>query len=365
MIEEFDAIQSLDLTGLFVLVVGMLMLGILLEVGIHFGRRWAIAKGLIWLPAILGALVGQLLFWTLLLGVAPSLLALTGNITGWEPRPGLVQMLLSISITVFIVRLINGLLRILTATTPSASVSLLNNVITGVGFLVVVAIFLGYVFNLSTIVLLVAIVGGITGATVLFQEQLNNLVSGVTLTVSKRLSPGDWVRLPSGIEGQIMDIQWDVTLVRPFANNLVVMPNKVMTEAELINYDHPSPWLTVSVPVGVHYSSDLAQVEQVTLEEANKIMHEINGDISIPDPVVRYNAFADSSINFNVVLRAKSYVDQFALKHEFIKRLHQRYNDEGIVIPFPIRTLDIPSNPPPDLVYQVQPPISPTEMQEV
>ncbi len=31
----------------------------------------------------------------------------------------------------------------------------------------------------------------------------------------------------------------------------------------------------------------------------------------------------------------------YLLKHEFVKRLHKRYREEGIVIPFPIRTLDM------------------------
>jgi len=40
-----------------------------------------------------------------------------------------------------------------------------------------------------------------------------------------------------------------------------------------------------------------------------------------------------------VILRAREYVDQYLLKHEFIKRLHDRYRREGITIPFPIRTI--------------------------
>jgi small-conductance mechanosensitive channel len=42
-----------------------------------------------------------------------------------------------------------------------------------------------------------------------------------------------------------------------------------------------------------------------------------------------------------VILRAEEFVSSFLIKHEFIKRLHKRFKKEGIVIPFPIRTLDI------------------------
>jgi small-conductance mechanosensitive channel len=349
MVEEFDAIQSLDLPGIFILVTGILLLGILLEVMLRFGRRWALARHYTWLYAVLSALIWQALFWTFLLGATPAVLQLIETLTDWQPSRGLIPTLLSTSLTIVVVRLINGLLRIMTATTPSASVTLLNNVLTGVGALVAMVIIAGYLFNLSAIVLLLAIVGGVTGLTVVFQEPLNNLVSGVSLTVSDRLTPGDWVRLPSGVEGFVRDIQWDVTMVQQFANNLIIIPNRVMTEAELINYDRPESELIIRVAVGVHYDSDLAHVERVAVEEAIETMTEINGEPPATEPVVRFNAFADSSINFMVVMWAKNYATQFPLTHEFIKRLHQRFKDEGIVIPFPIRTLDIP----PDLTLTV------------
>ena len=52
--------------------------------------------------------------------------------------------------------------------------------------------------------------------------------------------------------------------------------------------------------------------------------------------------FDNSSINFTVIMRAGEFVDNYLMKHLFIKQLHARYNREGIVIPFPIRTLDVP-----------------------
>lgn len=39
------------------------------------------------------------------------------------------------------------------------------------------------------------------------------------------------------------------------------------------------------------------------------------------------------------LLRAKEFTDQFLVKHEFIKRLHKRYKEEGVTISFPIQTV--------------------------
>ena len=45
------------------------------------------------------------------------------------------------------------------------------------------------------------------------------------------------------------------------------------------------------------------------------------------------------AIRFTVVMRVKEFVDQYDLRHEFIKKLHERYRQEGISIPFPGRTI--------------------------
>jgi small-conductance mechanosensitive channel len=54
---------------------------------------------------------------------------------------------------------------------------------------------------------------------------------------------------------------------------------------------------------------------------------------------VRFRTFGDSGIGFTVVLRGKHVTDQHLLRHEFVKRLHQRYAIEGITIPYPQRTV--------------------------
>jgi small-conductance mechanosensitive channel len=346
MIEEFDTYSSLNLFRLTTVAAALLLAGVALEFALRLGRRWAENRGLLWLAALLNALTWQPLLWAVLLGIVWPALEIIETVTGWQQTLDARQMIAMIAITVVVVRLLSGLLSNLTASTPSASVSLLNNVLYGLGALIVTAILLGYIFGISPVILLLAIVGAVTGLTVVFQDPIENLVSGISLTVSRRLSPGDAIRLPSGVEGTVIDIQWDVTVVRQISNNYAIVPNSIMTDAEIVNYDRPDPVLSVPVEVGVSYESDLAHVEAVALEEARNAMHAINGDAAVPDPVVRYKAFADSSINFKVTLRASRYLNRSPLMHDFIKRLHERFNAEGIEIPFPIRTLQMsPDHP--------------------
>jgi small-conductance mechanosensitive channel len=68
-------------------------------------------------------------------------------------------------------------------------------------------------------------------------------------------------------------------------------------------------------------------------------MRQVDGGVPGFEPFIRFHTFGESSVDFTVILRARAFVDQYLVKHEFVKQLHARFGREGIVIPFPIRTL--------------------------
>ena len=181
-------------------------------------------------------------------------------------------------------------------------------------------------------------VGGLAVALAL-QEPLANFFAGLFITLAGQIRVGDYVKLDSGQEGYIVDFSWRSTRLRMLANNLVLVPNAKLAQAIVVNHHLPSRDLAVLVEVGVDYASDLRQVERVVMEVGREVMAEVPGGMPDFEPFIRYHTFADSSINFTVILRAKEFVDQYLIKHEFVKRLHTRFNDESIVIPFPIRTI--------------------------
>jgi small-conductance mechanosensitive channel len=125
------------------------------------------------------------------------------------------------------------------------------------------------------------------------------------------------------------------------ANNMVIVPNSKLVQSVITNYHLPEPELAVLVELGVHYNSDLQKVEKVTCEVAKEVLQAVPGGIPGFDPFIRYHTFGDSSIKFSVIMRAREFVDNFLIKHEFIKKVQARYQQEGITIPFPIRTVHL------------------------
>jgi small-conductance mechanosensitive channel len=171
------------------------------------------------------------------------------------------------------------------------------------------------------------------------QDTLANLFAGIHILVSRQVRPGDFVRLESGEEGYVQDVTWRYTTIRQLPNNLTIVPNAKLASAVITNYYLPETELAVLVPVSVSYDSDLAHVEATTIAVGKEVMREVQGGVAEFEPFIRYNAFGDSGIGCTVILRGREVVDQHLIRHEFIKRLHKRYREVGIEIPYPMRTV--------------------------
>lgn len=183
-------------------------------------------------------------------------------------------------------------------------------------------------------------VGGLAVALAL-QDTLTNLFAGLQLIASRQVSVGDYVKLESGEEGYLMDITWRNTTIRALPNHVVVVPNGRLASSIVQNHQLPDPEVAVLVQVGVSYSSDLDHVEEVTIATARNVVRKLQPGLKDFDPFIRYHTFEESSIGFSVILRASEFTQRYELMHVFIKALHRRYREEGIVIPFPIRTLKL------------------------
>ncbi len=181
-------------------------------------------------------------------------------------------------------------------------------------------------------------IGGLAVALAL-QDTLSNLFAGLQIIVSKQVKPGDYVKLASGEDGYVEDITWRNTTIRELSNNLIIIPNAKLAQTIVKNYHLPEKGMAVLMQVGVSYDSDLEKVEKVVIEVAKETLREVPGGIRDFEPFIRYHTFGESGIQFTVILRVEEFASQFIIKHEFVKRLHKRFKDENIKIPFPIRTV--------------------------
>ncbi|MEN9354418.1 MAG: hypothetical protein RL318_1743 [Fibrobacterota bacterium] len=329
------------------IVVGGLILGFLID---RILLRWLknFASRTSWEgdDILIGATKGVAILFGGLAGVhlalgytalKPSVLALT--------EKGLTASLILAS-TFVVARIADGMVRLYTPKVEGigSSTSILVN-LAKAGVWILGGLIALQSVGISIAPLLTALgVGGLATALAL-QPTLSNLFSGIQILASRNIVLGDYVRLDSGDEGQVVDITWRHTAIRSMPGNLILVPNARIASAIVTNYHGPTRDMGVGVSASCAYGSDLSTVEAACLEVAREVLAQIPGGVVDSEPSFRITALADSAIQFSVGFRAKEFADQFLLKHEMLRRLYERFQRDGIEIPFPSRTVHIASQP--------------------
>jgi small-conductance mechanosensitive channel len=175
------------------------------------------------------------------------------------------------------------------------------------------------------------------------QKTLEDFIAGLLIAADQPIRVGDFVEVIDGaVSGTVLSIGWRTTRLRTREDTFIVVPNARLAQATVVNRSMPSADLCFTVPVGIAYHSDLDAAGAATVAVAQEI--QANDPRAVPgyEPRVSYEAFGDSSINFRVWMRAKNWEGHFGMRDAFIRALHIRYAAEGITIPFPMRTLDLP-----------------------
>ncbi len=328
------------LIGSAVVVVSWIVGVFLKRYFVSHMQKFAKGTKTVWDDIIAGEIKRWIVMWSILAGVGIALVFL-----GLKPEQ--MQLGHKIVYIVFIASLFWGIVNIVDKLFAYyrqedrffAKSSLFANVVKIVIIILGALVILNHLGISITPILTTLGIGGLAVALAL-QETLSNLFAGMYIALDNQIKVGDYIKLDSGEEGYVEDIGWRVTKIRQLPNNMVLVPNSKLAQAKIINYELPSSDLAVLVQVGVHYNSDLEKVEKITCEVGKEVMQTVPGGVPEFEPFIRYHTFGDFSINFTVILRAKTFVDRYLVTHEFIKRLHKRYKEEGIVIPFPITAIN-------------------------
>ncbi|MBD2626356.1 mechanosensitive ion channel family protein [Trichormus variabilis] len=245
------------------------------------------------------------------------------------------------SVTLVLARLTAGFVNLFIRRTEGVSTSLISN-LAKVGVLILGTLILLQTVGIEITPIITTLgIGGLAVGLAL-QDTLTNLFSGFYLLISKQVRTGDYVKLDDGNQGYVTDITWRNTTIKEISNNVIIVPNSKLASAIFTNYHLPAKEITLTMNVGVSYDSDLELVERVTVEVAKEVMQEIAPKLIENEPYLRFHTFNDFSIDFTLYMRVSEFFDQRIGKHLFVKKLHKRYQKEGIQIPFPVRDIYMP-----------------------
>jgi len=169
-----------------------------------------------------------------------------------------------------------------------------------------------------------------------FQDAAANFISGIYLAIKSPINVGDIIEVNDKF-GTVKKIGLRATTILSYQGQDIVVPNRLIFEDSYTHYTINGEQ-RIDLEVGVSYGDDLEKVEKVTLEAINSLDF-----IKKEKPVdLYYKEFGDSSINFTVrywvnMGKRKDYLKGLS---EGIKSIKKAYDENDIMIPFPIRTLD-------------------------
>ncbi|MFT7580613.1 MAG: small-conductance mechanosensitive channel [Myxococcota bacterium] len=173
------------------------------------------------------------------------------------------------------------------------------------------------------------------------QSTMQDFISGLLIAADQPIRVGEYVEIEA-LAGTVMSIGWRSTRIRTRDNMFVIIPNSQLATNKLINRSRPDASVEFKTPVGVGYESDLRHVERILNEVAREVHDSHPSAVKAYAPVAATASFGGSSVDFYVWCKAKHWLQYPALLDAMIHAIHVRFNAEGINIPFPIRTLDIP-----------------------
>lgn len=177
-----------------------------------------------------------------------------------------------------------------------------------------------------------------------FQDMAANFIAGVMLAIKKPFVAGDVIEYGNEI-GSVLRVDLRETALRRFTGEVVIVPNRKLLENELTNVSGARN-RRVDVEVGVAYQTDLNDAERVAATSVSALDCVLAEDHEVE---TFFTSFGDSAINMTVrfwVDYGQRPGDFMRLRSEPIKAIKAGFDDAGIEIPFPIRTLDIPNGAP-------------------
>lgn len=188
---------------------------------------------------------------------------------------------------------------------------------------------------------------GILAAIVGFASQsaFSNIISGVFIVIFKPFRVGDLINIGDMHAGEVEDITLRHTIIKNFENRRIVIPNSIISEQTITNSTLTDDKICMFIVMSISYDADIDLAMKIMQEEAEKHPFHLDNrsqeDIanSVPVVIVRLISFGESSVNLRASVWAKDPRDGFVMKCDLHKSIKERFDREGIEIPYPHRTI--------------------------
>ncbi len=180
------------------------------------------------------------------------------------------------------------------------------------------------------------------------QDAIGNFANGMLIVTFKPFKIGDLIKISDyQLTGYVIDIALRHTVIKTFENTEIIIPNSIMNKAILENVSSVNNRKANFLELDISYESnlDLAMkiIEEEVLAHPNYIDNRTKEDTDngVKPVITRLTEFKDSSMHLRTTIYSKDNAEGFAMLSDLRIAIKHRFDKEGIVIPYPHRTIEI------------------------
>lgn len=276
-----------------------------------------------WMRIGAGVLSNVVVIWCALLGAAIGFSAVHGNPRVETLLDRLVNVLFLLSSTWFVARIAGGAVSLYGRRhldRHMLSASLFSTIAQGAVIVIGLLMVLDSL-GIAIAPLLTALgVGGLAVALAL-RDTLANLFSGIQIVASRQIRPGDYVKLDTGAEGSISDINWRNTTIRDSSESTIIVPNEKLAGSIVTNYSLGGQGTTVAVTTVVEWKGDARALRDLAADAGREASREVAGSSFAEECIARITAVNDANVEVTAFLRIASVDDRTKVRDSFLWRL--------------------------------------------
>ena len=173
------------------------------------------------------------------------------------------------------------------------------------------------------------------------QEALSNFIGGLIIIISKPFRVGDYIQIDADNRGTVKEITLRHTVILNAENRTIIVPNSKINSNTIVNSTAVDPKTCAFVEINIAYTENIDRaievMRDVILQHPLLIDVRSEADIEAGKPQVRVKVISldDSSIRLRAWAWATTTLNAFEMKCDLLKSIKERFDTEGIEIPYP------------------------------
>lgn len=174
------------------------------------------------------------------------------------------------------------------------------------------------------------------------RDTIADAIAGLIILIDRPFRVGDRIEiLGLGTWGDVTTIGLRSTSILTRDNRMVILPNSMISNNEIVNYSYPNPEYRIQTHISIAYGTPIKTIQELVLNT----MKAVDGVMQDRDIDVLYHEMGSSAMIF----RVRWWINTYANKRCVIDRVHialqEAIDGAGLVSPFNIQTIDLQINP--------------------